>query len=80
MLTEYLSKGIDLDFSYVIGDRLSDLELAKNIGSKAIYISKENSPDAELCTTDWNDIYRFLKKIPRIARVERKTNETRDQC
>jgi imidazoleglycerol-phosphate dehydratase / histidinol-phosphatase len=76
MLTEYLSKGIDMDISYVIGDRLTDLELAKNLKTKAIFLNKENSPDAELCTTDWNDIYRFLKNTPRIARVERKTSET----
>jgi len=76
MLTKYLSKGIDLDFSFVIGDRLTDLELAKNFGTKAIFISKENSLDAEFCTTDWNEIYRFLKRIPRTAKVERKTSET----
>ena len=40
MLTKYLAKGIDLSSSYVIGDRITDLELAKNIGCKAIFIGK----------------------------------------
>jgi imidazoleglycerol-phosphate dehydratase / histidinol-phosphatase len=76
MLTKYLSGGIDLTSSYVIGDKLTDIELAKNIGCKAILISENNSPDAEVCTKEWNIIYRFLKNRPRSAKVERKTAET----
>jgi len=76
MLVKYLAKGIDLDSSYVIGDRLTDVELAKNIGCKAIFINKENSPEAQLSTTDWNDIYKYLKLLPRSAKVVRKTSET----
>jgi len=76
MLVKYLSKGIDLSASYVIGDRLTDVELAKNLGCKAILINKTGSEDAELYTTDWNDIYKHLKKILRIAKVERTTLET----
>jgi imidazoleglycerol-phosphate dehydratase/histidinol-phosphatase len=76
MLVKYLAKGIDPDSSYVIGDRLTDVELAKNIGCKAIIISDENAPDAELCVTGWSDIFKYLKRIPRTARVERKTSET----
>jgi imidazoleglycerol-phosphate dehydratase/histidinol-phosphatase len=76
MLTKYLAKGIDLDSSFVIGDRITDIQLAKNLGCKAIYISGNKHPDAIFNTTDWNDIYRYLKLIPRIASVERRTNET----
>lgn len=76
MLVKYLAKGIDLDSSYVIGDRLTDVKLALNLGCKAIFINLENSHDAELCTTDWNDIYRYLKQVPRNAKLERKTSET----
>jgi len=76
MLTEYLAKGIDLASSFVIGDRLTDIELAKNLGCKAIFVSSKSSPDAEFCTTDWNDICKYLKRIPRTAKVERKTSET----
>ncbi|MCX6253552.1 MAG: bifunctional histidinol-phosphatase/imidazoleglycerol-phosphate dehydratase HisB [Bacteroidia bacterium] len=76
MLVKYLAKGIDLDSSFVIGDRLTDVGLAKNLGCKAIYLNRESSPEAELCTTDWNDICKYLKQLPRIAKVERKTSET----
>jgi imidazoleglycerol-phosphate dehydratase/histidinol-phosphatase len=79
MLVKYLAKGIDLSSSYVIGDRLTDVELAKNLGCKAILINKKGTEDAELCTTDWNDIYKHLKKILRIAKVERNTSETQIQ-
>jgi imidazoleglycerol-phosphate dehydratase/histidinol-phosphatase len=79
MLVKYLAKGIDLDSSYVIGDRLTDIELAKNLGCKAILISEEKTSEAELTTSDWNDIYKYLKQIPRTARVVRKTSETEIQ-
>lgn len=76
MLVNYLSKGVDLSSSYVIGDRLTDIQLAKNLGCNAIFIGEKNLADAALSTTDWNLIYKFLKQIPRTARVERKTSET----
>jgi imidazoleglycerol-phosphate dehydratase/histidinol-phosphatase len=76
MLVKYLAKGIDLESSYVIGDRLTDVELAKNLGCKAILINTKSSQDAELCTTNWNEIYSHLKKKQRKAKVERRTSET----
>lgn len=76
MLVKFLAKGIDLNSSYVIGDRPTDVEFAKNLGCKAIFVSNENIPDTELRTRDWNDIYKYLKQIPRIAKVNRKTTET----
>jgi len=76
MLTTYLSQGIDLDRSYVIGDRITDLELAKNLGCKAIFFSDKASADAVFFTKDWNEIYKFLKSLPRTASVIRKTKET----
>lgn len=76
LLTKYLSKGINLDESFVIGDRLTDVEFAENLGCRAILFGKRFSERAALMTDDWNDIYRFLKHIPRRARVERKTSET----
>ena len=79
MLTGFLSKGIDLSSSYVIGDRLTDIQLAKNIGCKSIFIGKDHQPDAELSTTDWKEIYSFLKQKPRISSVVRKTLETEIQ-
>ncbi|MGC1390379.1 MAG: bifunctional histidinol-phosphatase/imidazoleglycerol-phosphate dehydratase HisB [Bacteroidales bacterium] len=76
MLVSYLANGIDLNSSYVIGDRITDAELAKNLGCKAILISNEDIPGVELSTGDWNDIYKYLKKIPRVGKVNRKTSET----
>jgi imidazoleglycerol-phosphate dehydratase/histidinol-phosphatase len=76
MLVKYLARGIDLNSSYVIGDRVTDIELAKNLGCKAILISDKKTSEAELTTSDWNDIYSYLKQIPRIAQVVRKTSET----
>jgi imidazoleglycerol-phosphate dehydratase / histidinol-phosphatase len=76
MLVKYLSTGIDLTSSFVIGDRKTDIQLAGNIGCRTIYVNEKPSPDAELCTTDWNKIYRYLTKIQRTAKVVRKTNET----
>lgn len=76
MLTKYLSKGIDADNSYVIGDRLTDVELAGNIGCKAVFFSKKKTEDAVLCTNDWDEICRYLQSKPRTATISRKTSET----
>lgn len=76
MLEKYLAGGIDLNSSFVIGDRLTDVQLAKNLGCKAILINDEKNPEAEVTTKDWNDIYRYLTKKPRTAEVLRKTSET----
>ena len=64
MLTAYLATGIDLDSSYVIGDRLTDLELARNLGCKAVFFSDTPNPLARFHSNDWNDICRFLKVSP----------------
>jgi imidazoleglycerol-phosphate dehydratase/histidinol-phosphatase len=76
MLTRYLAQGVDLASSFVIGDRLTDIALAKNLGCEAIFFSDERNEDAILCTTDWNEIMRFLTILPRKAEVIRRTNET----
>jgi imidazoleglycerol-phosphate dehydratase / histidinol-phosphatase len=76
MLVKYLAEGVDLDASFVIGDRLTDIQLAKNLGCKSIYINREKSSDADFCTNDWNEIYKYLKQRPRNSAIERKTSET----
>ena len=76
MLTRYLADGVDLGSSFVIGDRLTDIELAKNLGCRVIYISDRQNGEASLCTRDWQEIRRFLTGIPRRASVSRETNET----
>ena len=75
LLTQYFTEEYDLENSYVIGDRLTDVQLAKNLGSKAIFIGDPNS-DAVLSTTDWDEIYNFLKIPPRSSEIRRKTSET----
>lgn len=91
MLTQYLNNpAYDLESSFVLGDRLTDVELAKNLGSKAIFIntdeglgstevaSKREELDSVIAlqTTDWKSIYEFLKLEARSASITRKTNET----
>ncbi len=90
MLTSYFSEGYDLENSFVIGDRLTDVELAKNLGAKGIFINDEthlgtgeitvkwNELEGYIAleTNDWEKIYEFLKLESRVAEIERKTNET----
>lgn len=76
MLVKYLSSGVDLENSYVIGDRLTDLEFAKNLGCNSIYFNPAINDDAVFSTTNWNEICNFLVSRPRISTVKRKTGET----
>jgi imidazoleglycerol-phosphate dehydratase/histidinol-phosphatase len=76
MLTRYLAGGIDLDSSYVIGDRETDAELAANLGCNAIFIGKKALKSAVLSTESWNEVYSFLKSKPRKAVIDRETKET----
>jgi imidazoleglycerol-phosphate dehydratase/histidinol-phosphatase len=77
MVTEYINNpNYDLKNSFMIGDRLTDVEFAKNLGAKAIFIdndiklgaaeinSKREELDAVIAlqTTSWKKIYKFLKK------------------
>lgn len=77
MLKHFIKGNYDLENSFVIGDRISDVQLAKNLGSKAIYLSENPEELAVLTTTSWNEIYQFLAKQPRTASVIRNTNETK---
>lgn len=84
MLKGFFTEEYDLPNSYVIGDRLTDVELAKNLGCKAILISRdENIIDdndlkqyCALQTDDWDRITDYLFAGQRTASVERKTHET----
>ena len=91
MLTKYIGNSeYDLESSIVIGDRITDIELAKNLGCKAIFINKnENlgSQDSKLSldelkriisleTISWKAIYEYLKLENRTSEIYRKTNET----
>ena len=76
LLTHYLEGDYDLINSFVIGDRLSDVQLAKNLGAHAIFFSDQPSDEAVLTTTDWDAIYRYLRLPVRGTQVVRTTNET----
>lgn len=86
LLTKYLSEEYDLINSFVIGDRLTDVELAKNLKSKGILLndgtlevklkSQKFETYCSLITTQWEDIYKFLVNPSRIASVNRVTKET----
>jgi len=91
MLTKYLNNPeYDLENSFIIGDRITDVELAKNLGSKAIFIKNEENLGGNeiatsleelqnviaLQTTDWQKIYEFFKLDERTASIKRTTNET----
>jgi imidazoleglycerol-phosphate dehydratase/histidinol-phosphatase len=77
LLTHYLKGHYDLANSYVIGDRMTDVQLAANLGCKAIFMGPENNEAAALTTSSWADIYTFLATQPRKAKVIRHTNETK---
>ena len=64
LLNKYIFGDYDLENSYVVGDRVTDIELAKNLKSKSVFIGDSNEM-ATLSTTNWNEIYQFLKAIPR---------------
>jgi imidazoleglycerol-phosphate dehydratase / histidinol-phosphatase len=76
LLTHFLKGDYDLENSFVIGDRETDIQLAQNINCNAIYLNKETYAAALLTTTKWSDIYDLLKNEPRKASVSRKTTET----
>lgn len=75
LLNAYIHGNYDLAKSFVIGDRATDIELAKNLGCQGIFIGKNND-EAILNTTSWQEIYQFLKAKPRTAFVRRTTKET----
>jgi imidazoleglycerol-phosphate dehydratase/histidinol-phosphatase len=90
LLTKYLGEDYDLKNSFVIGDRLNDVILAKNLGAKAIFLRQndvlgitEGMAKAEeltdviaLETKNWENIYTFLRAGARKVNHVRKTNET----
>ncbi|MBK9932999.1 MAG: bifunctional histidinol-phosphatase/imidazoleglycerol-phosphate dehydratase HisB [Cytophagaceae bacterium] len=85
LLGKYINNpAFDLSGSFVIGDRLTDIQLAVNLGAKAIFIA-ENFPEntseelknaTALVTKNWDEIYEFLKLPARTAEVQRTTKET----
>lgn len=87
MLTRYLDGSYDLAASYVIGDRPTDMELARNLGAGGIWLRDAEGAEAELAaypvplspvliTPDWDRITEYLFAGERTATVQRTTRET----
>lgn len=90
LLSAYMDGSYDLANSFVIGDRITDVALAKNLGTKAIFMRQEvglgreelseNQKDLEDFiakeTTEWSEIYSFLRAGERKVSLERNTHET----
>lgn len=91
LLTHYMDGSYDLANSFVIGDRLTDMQLAKNLGAKGVWLNQDPELGANelddktkslldeviaLTTTDWAEIYSFLKLTTRTASIQRTTKET----
>ncbi|MEY4885245.1 MAG: hypothetical protein RL151_554, partial [Bacteroidota bacterium] len=91
MLTQYFDVDkYDLANSFVIGDRITDVQLAKNLGCRAIWMNQEPGLGASAVTDDmealrdvialesaeWSEIYAFIKHGLRVVTHHRKTNET----
>jgi imidazoleglycerol-phosphate dehydratase/histidinol-phosphatase len=76
LLGKYLQGNYDLQNSYIIGDRLTDVQLAHNLGVKAIILGNNKLDGTELVTDDWSKVYEFLAAQNRIVTLERKTRET----
>ena len=92
MLTQYLNNAdYDIPNSFVIGDRITDIQLAKNLGCRGIWLNNDASLGVEeisdkvaalqdaiaLETTEWSRIYEFLKLGLRSVTLDRNTNETK---
>lgn len=76
MLGRYTNEMYDLKNSYVIGDRLTDVKLAENLGAKSIFISKTKAENATYTVENWQQIYELLTAEPRVSTVRRTTKET----
>lgn len=93
MLTKYLNNpAYDIANSFVIGDRITDMQLAKNLGCKGFWLNVDEGLGAAeikdtiaalkndtivVASPHWKDIYNYLKLPPRIVTHERNTNETK---
>ncbi len=87
MLTQFMDGSYDLAGSYVIGDRITDIILAKNLGAKGILLQPKEVGEemvrqaqlddvCALITTDWTKIYELVRFSDRRVTIERKSSET----
>lgn len=86
MLNRYMEGDYELAKSMVIGDRVTDMELARNLGARGILFSPERGRAeleekglaqwVDLVTDDWDRIYRFIRAGLRQSTLSRRTGET----
>lgn len=87
LLSKYLNGDYDLANSVVVGDRITDVRLAKNLGAKAILFApfESGSKDVKesdledvcaLISDDWDKVTEYLRAGTRTASISRKTSET----
>ncbi|RXK52119.1 bifunctional histidinol-phosphatase/imidazoleglycerol-phosphate dehydratase HisB [Aquirufa rosea] len=82
LLGEYFTQEYDLSNSFVIGDRLTDIQLAKNLGCQGILIGNLNIPNdlndsIALKCLGWNEIFQFFQLPQRKVVHDRNTHETK---
>ena len=87
MLTKYMNGDYDLENSFVIGDRLTDIQLAKNLGARGIFYGSGKMAEeishagmeqyCALTTDNWDEISSFIRSSMRTGRVLRSTKETK---
>lgn len=87
MLKQYMNGDYDLSASFVIGDRLTDMQLAANLGAKGIWLTDDDEVSKSLLaqhpeispvliTKDWDRVSEYLFAGERTAKVKRTTKET----
>ena len=80
LVKKYMTNDYDLKNSFVIGDRESDMQFSRNLGSKGIFIGNKNklekSNEVEVVTESWTDILDFIRVNERKSSCIRKTSET----
>lgn len=87
MLTSYLTGGYDIPHSFVIGDRLTDVQLAARLGARAIFLAPHEegmrraaqaglAEHCALITDSWAEIAEYLRRTERRAEERRHTAET----
>jgi imidazoleglycerol-phosphate dehydratase/histidinol-phosphatase len=77
LLTHYIKGLADMQQSFVIGDRETDVKLAENLGCQSILLINEKIAECSFHAKSWKDIYQFLSSNARKANIERTTSETK---
>ena len=77
LLEHFKNQKFDLKNSFVIGDRITDIQLANNLGCGSIFYGSNPSEKVDFNASSWEAIYHFLRSQNRRATINRNTNETK---